>query len=80
MKNGNLLERIVVDPSVQHGKPCLKGTRIPVYVLLESLSLGMTVEEIKEEYPPVKDKDVQAALLFAALLAKEEEIPLAATT
>lgn len=77
-KANNLLERIVTDPNIQHGKPCIKGTRTPAYVILEALSLGMTTEEIKTEYPPISDEDIKAALLFAALLAKEEEIPLTA--
>ena len=76
MKNGKLLDRITTDPSVHHGKPCIKGTRTPVYVILEALSLGMTPKEIKTEYPPLTEKDIQAALRFAALLAKEEELPL----
>lgn len=72
----NLLDRISVDPNIQHGKPCIKGTRIPVYVILEALSLGMSPEEIKAEYSPLSDEDIKATLLFAALLAKEEELPL----
>lgn len=76
MKTNNLLERIVVNPNIQHGKPCIRNTRTPVYVILESLSLGMSPEEIKAEYPPIGDEDIKSALLFAALLAKEEEIPL----
>ena len=76
MKNGNLLKRIVVDPKVQHGKPCIKGTRTPVFIILEALSLGMTREDIKSEYPPLRDEDIKACLLWAAHLANEEEIPL----
>ncbi|MCU0652060.1 MAG: DUF433 domain-containing protein [Candidatus Omnitrophica bacterium] len=80
MKNGNLIERITVDANIQHGKPCIKGTRTPVYVILEALSLGMAPEEIKTEYPPINDEDIKAALLFAAMLANEEEIPLASVS
>ncbi len=76
MTPNKLLSRITVDPEIQHGNPCIKGTRTPVYVVLEALSLGTTPEEIKAEYPPLTDEDVKACLLFAALLAKEEEIPL----
>lgn len=76
MKNGNLLERVVTNPNIQHGKPCIKGTRTPIYVILEALSLGMTPDEIKAEYPPLTDEDIKAALVFAALLANEEEMPL----
>jgi uncharacterized protein (DUF433 family) len=71
-----LLERITVDQKIQRGEPCVKGTRTPVYVVLEALSSGLASEEIKSEYPPLTDQDIKACLLFAALLAKEEEIPL----
>lgn len=74
--NNNLLERLIVNPNIQHGKPCIRNSRTPVYVILEALSLGMAPEEIKAEYPPINDDDIKACLLFAALLAKEEEIPL----
>ena len=47
-----------------------------MYVILEALSSGMTPEEIKDEYPPVDDKDIRASLLFASLLANEEEVPI----
>ena len=77
MNSTKLLERISINPNIQHGSPCIKGTRTPVYVLLEALSLGLTPEEIKSEYPPITDEDLRACLLFAALLAKEEEILLA---
>lgn len=74
--NKLLLERISVDPGIQHGNPCIKGTRTPVYVVLEALSLGLTPEKIKSEYPPLTNEDIKACLLFAALLTKEEEVPI----
>lgn len=76
IKISNILECIVSDPDIQHGKPCIKNTRTPVYVILEALSSGMTPEEIKNEYPPVNDKDIRASLLFASLLANEEEVSI----
>ena len=51
-----LLERITIDPAICHGKPCIKGTRIPVFVILDSLAAGMTYEEIKAEY--LKDLNI----------------------
>ena len=76
MELNKLLERISVDPDIQHGNPCIKGTRTPVYVILEALSLGLSLEKIKSEYPPLTDEDIRACLLFAALLAKEQEVPI----
>ena len=70
-----LLEKhIEANPAVQHGKPCIKGTRTPVYVILEALATGMDFEEIKREYPPLTDEDIRACVLYASLLANEEEL------
>jgi uncharacterized protein (DUF433 family) len=74
--DNKLLERISINPNIHHGNPCLKGTRLPVFVVLEALALGMTNQEIKAEYPPIGDEDIKACLLFGALLAKEEEVPI----
>ncbi len=72
-----LPERIVIDPEVCHGKPCIRGTRIMVTVILDSLAEGMTPEEIVTEYSPLTLEDVRAAIAYAAMLAREEEaIPL----
>jgi uncharacterized protein (DUF433 family) len=68
MKAQELLERISVDPQICHGKPCIKGTRIPVFVILDALDAGMTHQEIMEEYPPVTEEDIQAALFYASLV------------
>ncbi len=76
MKDNGLLERIVVDPNIQHGKPCIRGTRTPAYVILEALSTGLTPEEVKAEFPPLTDEDIKACLYLAALLADEEEVVL----
>ena len=70
-------KRITSDPKVCHGKPCIKGTRIMVTVVLDNLAAGFTPEETVAEYPPLTREDVQAALVYAAELAHEEElIPL----
>ena len=71
-----LLERISIDPQICHGKPCIKGTRIPVFVILDALAAGMTYQEIIEEYPPVTEEDIQAALFYASLVTQQEEVPL----
>lgn len=73
-----MLDRISIDPKVCHGKPCIKGTRVPVFVILDALAAGMTYEEISDDYPPITCDDIKAALSYAALLADEEEIALIA--
>jgi len=60
------MDRIVIDPDVLVGKPVIKGTRIPVYLLIELLANGMTAKEILKEYPQLKPEDIKAALLYAS--------------
>ena len=67
-------ERIIADPNVCHGKPCIKGTRIMVAVVLDNLADGMKPEEIVTQYPPLSLDDVRAAMGYAATLAHEEEL------
>jgi uncharacterized protein (DUF433 family) len=75
--NHRLLSRISVDPDICHGKPCIRGTRIMVTVILDNLAEGLPPEEIVAEYPPLVMEDVQAAIAYAAMLTREEEfIPL----
>jgi uncharacterized protein (DUF433 family) len=59
-------ERIIVDPNLHHGDPCIRGTRIPVAVIIGSLADGMTADEIIQEYPQLALRDIQAALAYAA--------------
>jgi uncharacterized protein (DUF433 family) len=59
-------DRIVIAPDLHHGDPCIKGTRIPVAVIVGSLADGMTPEEIREAYPLLTDEAIQAALAYAA--------------
>lgn len=68
------VDRIAMDPNVCHGKPCVKGTRIMVAVILDNLAEGITPEEIVAEYPPLTLEDVRAAIAYAATLAREEEL------
>ena len=67
-------ERITVDPGICHGKPCIKGTRIMVAVILDNLAEGMASEDIVAQYPPLVADDVRAAISYAAALAREEEL------
>jgi len=65
-------ERIVIDPEIQHGKPVIRGTRVPITRIIGGLSDGMTKEEIMKEYE-VTDEDIRAALKYAAELVEKEE-------
>lgn len=59
-------ERIVVDPGVRSGKPCIKGTRITVYDVLEYLAGGMTELQLLSDFPDLAHEDIRASLAFAA--------------
>lgn len=67
-------ERIQIDPAICHGKPCIRGTRIMVSVILDNLAEGLSPEEIIEEYPSLTPDDVRAAIRYAAMLTREEEL------
>jgi uncharacterized protein (DUF433 family) len=60
-------ERISIDPAVCHGQACIKGTRIPVAVVLDNLAAGLSAEEIVASYPPLRVEDIRAATAYAAL-------------
>ena len=64
-------DRIVIDPGIHHGKPVIRGTRLPVTVVVGSLAGGMTFEEIQREYD-VTAEDIRAALKFVGELAEQE--------
>jgi len=69
-------DRIIIDPEIQHGKPVIKGTRVPVMLIIGGLAGGMTIEEIIKEYE-ISKEDVRAALIYAnELIEKEEFHPL----
>lgn len=70
-----LLSRITIDPSVCHGKPCVRGLRYPVETLLELLSSGMTTDDILADYEDLERDDLLAVLAFAAQLARTRRLP-----
>ena len=70
----DLLKRITIDPANCHGKPCIRGLRYPVAMLLELLSGGMTIEELLEDYPDLEHADFLAAFAFAARLSEVKHI------
>ncbi len=65
-------ERIVIDPQIQHGKPVIRGTRVPVTRIVGGLAGGMTTEGLIQEYG-VNEEDILAALSYAAELIESEE-------
>lgn len=69
---GKFIERIVSDARVCSGKPCIKGTRIPVHMILDLLATGESFEGVRKAYPNITDKDIRACLAYASLLADEE--------
>jgi uncharacterized protein (DUF433 family) len=77
-KNRKLLERIALDPEVMAGKPVIRGTRVPVDLLIRLVAEGLSFEEILKDYPQLSREDIQAALLYGALVVRGEEVfPLA---
>jgi uncharacterized protein (DUF433 family) len=69
-----LLQRITLDPNICHGKPCIRGLRYPVELILELLSSGMNAKEIIDDYDDLENEDILAALLFAARLTQVKSI------
>jgi uncharacterized protein (DUF433 family) len=67
------LDRITVDPEINHGKPSIRGMRIPVQTLFELLASGMTFDEVLDDYPALEREDVLAALEFAAVSAGNQQ-------
>lgn len=65
-------KRITADPAVCGGEACVKGTRVPVYVVLDFLGAGDSIEDILKEYPQLEREDVLACIRYASQLAKEE--------
>jgi uncharacterized protein (DUF433 family) len=71
-----MLERIEIDPAIMLGKPVIRGTRIPVEILLEKLSAGLGIDEIRADYPVLEREDVLAAIAYAReVIGTEELIP-----
>ena len=74
----SLLERISINPNVCFGKPCIRGTRIWVSLILDFLASGTSMEELLEEYPQLTVEDVLAAIAYGAEMTRERyvEIPI----
>ena len=72
-------QRVSVDPGVIHGQLCIKGTRIPLSVVLDNLAGGLSSEEIVATWPSLTLEDVRAAVGYAAEMARERTLPLGDT-
>jgi uncharacterized protein (DUF433 family) len=71
-KGVKMLKRIVSDPKICGGFACIKGTRIPVYVILDFLAGGNSIDEVLKEFPQLTKEDILEAIEYGALLAREE--------
>ena len=71
-----LLNRISIDPRVCFGKPCIKGTRIWVSLILDFLASGMTTDEVIKEYPGLTALDIQACMAYGAEMSRERHVPI----
>lgn len=66
-----LLERISVNPEVCFGKPCVRGHRIWVSLILDLVAAGMTFEEVRDSYPGITDEDIRACVAYGAEMTRE---------
>lgn len=69
--------RITIDPEVMGGKPCIRGMRVTVGMIVESLAAGRTIEQLLADFPYIEEQDIREALGFAARLAQGHDIRLA---
>jgi len=78
MTRENLLSRISIDPNICFGKPCIRGHRIWVSLILDLLAGGATIEELLEEYPGLEREDILACIAYAAEVTRDfyVEIPI----
>ena len=80
MRHEDVLKRITIDPNVCFGKPCIRGTRIWVSLIMDNLADGVDEDEILIAYPQLKTEDIRAALAYAAEMTKERVIPMPTET
>ena len=78
MRDPQLLSRISIDPNICSGKPCIKGHRIWVSLMLDFLASGATITEILEEYPQLEMEDILACIAYGAEMSRERfvDIPI----
>jgi uncharacterized protein (DUF433 family) len=80
MTREELLSRITINPEVCFGKPCIRGHRIWVSLILDFLASGMTVEEILQDYPDLSPEDILACIAYGAEMARERYVEIPALT
>jgi uncharacterized protein (DUF433 family) len=80
-ERAELLKRISIDPNVCFGKPCIRGHRIWVSLILDFLASGATMKEILDDYPGLEEADILACIAYGAEMARERfvEIPIEST-
>ena len=79
MQRDEIEQRIVRNPEILLGKPVIRGTRIPVYIILELVAAGLSIEQIVDDYPDLTELDVRAAVAYAALQADIPDVAVRST-
>jgi Uncharacterized conserved protein, COG2442 len=74
MNREELLQRISIDPNICFGKPCIRGHRIWVSLILDMLSSGMSTQEILDQYPQLEEADILACIAYAAEMTRERYV------
>ena len=69
--------RITMDPEVMGGKPCIRGMRVTVGMIVEALSAGRTIDQLLTDFPYLEEQDIREALAFAASLAQGHDVRIA---
>jgi len=77
MTHQELLQRISIDPNVCFGKPCIRGHRIWVSLILDLLASGMTIEQVLGDYPQLTREDILACIAYGAEMARERTVDVA---
>ncbi|GAK55213.1 hypothetical protein U27_02045 [Candidatus Vecturithrix granuli] len=72
MRNDAWQAHIVIDQSLHHGDPCIRGTRIPVSIIIGSLADGLSLQDIQTAYPQISTTDIHAALAYAAQVVRQD--------
>ena len=68
-----MTDRIFIDPVIMCGKPCIQGTRIPIYIILNLMAAGYPIEKVIETYPKLIREDILAAISYAGSITEHEE-------